>query len=49
MGWTPRQVDETSLWEFKAAVDGYVEAQGGEAKPEAPTIDEHQALLEKYG
>ena len=28
MGWCPRQVDETGLWEFMAALDGYGRANG---------------------
>ena len=28
MGWCPRQVDETALWEFMAALDGYGRANG---------------------
>jgi hypothetical protein len=26
MGFTPQQVNEMSVWQFMAAVDGYVEA-----------------------
>jgi len=26
MGFTPQQVNEMSMWQFMAAVDGYVEA-----------------------
>ena len=28
MGWCPRQVNETALWEFMAALDGYGRANG---------------------
>ena len=32
MGFSPRQVDEMSLWEFVACADGYAEAHGGKKK-----------------
>lgn len=28
MGWSPRQVEEATLWEFMAALDGYGRANG---------------------
>lgn len=48
MGWTARQVDDLSQWELHQAVDGWLEANGVEEKPEAPTDEEHEALLAKY-
>jgi len=41
-------VDACSLWEFAAATAGWSKANGGESKPEAPTDDEHDELVEKY-
>lgn len=32
MGFTPRQVDQMSMWEFLACLDGYAEANSGEAR-----------------
>lgn len=31
-----------------AAVDGWVKANGGESKPDAPSDEEHDALIAKY-
>lgn len=45
---TPRQVDELSLWEFAAAVEGWNRAHGSEPEAPAPSADEHDALVEKY-
>lgn len=45
---TPREVDDCSLWEFAAAVQGWSKANGGEAKPEAMSEEDHDALLAKY-
>ncbi|QTL01911.1 hypothetical protein J5J86_13960 [Aquabacter sp. L1I39] len=47
MGFTPRQVDDMSLWEMAACVEGYTKANGGEVKPAAPSVEEHLALVEK--
>lgn len=32
MGFTPQQVGQMSVWQYMAALDGYVAAQGGEEK-----------------
>lgn len=32
MGYSPQQVDEMSMWQFFAAIDGYVKANGGGGK-----------------
>lgn len=32
MGFTPQEVGKMSMWQYMAAVDGYVRAQGGEEK-----------------
>lgn len=50
MGFTPRDVDAMSLWEFVACADGWRKAQPGyEDKPPPPTEEEHEELLAKYG
>ncbi|MBZ9653549.1 hypothetical protein [Phyllobacterium lublinensis] len=36
MGFSPRQIDEMSLWEFGAVIDGYKRANGVEEAP--PTM-----------
>ena len=40
MGFTPREVNEMSMWQFLAAFDGYVKAQGGEEKMSNAEADE---------
>lgn len=45
---TPSEVDDCSLWQFSAAVSGWVKANGGEEKPRSPTPEEHDALVAKY-
>jgi hypothetical protein len=50
MGFTPRQVDEMSLWEFLATRDGWIEANTApDTSIGPPTPEEHDAMLEKYG
>ena len=47
LGWTPRQLDEVTLQEFHAALDGYERAHSTpDAKP--PSDADHDALVEKY-
>lgn len=40
MGFTPRQVDEMSLWEFVACCDGFSEAQGAKQRPDGGDIED---------
>lgn len=49
LGLSPRQVDEMHLGEYAAAIAAYNRANGAEEKPAAPTPDEHDALVAKYG
>jgi len=35
-----------SFWQFAACVDGWNTAHGGEPKPEAPSNDEFDAMIE---
>lgn len=47
MGFSPAQVNESSLWEIAAAVDGYLQANSGEAaKPDPLSFDEFDDMLE---
>lgn len=45
---TPREVDDCSLWEFAAAVQGWSKANGGESKPASLSEDEHDELMAKH-
>lgn len=40
MGFTPRQVDEMSVWEFAACSNGYATASGAKKKQVAEVSDE---------
>jgi hypothetical protein len=48
MGFSPRQVDEMSLWEFQAVMDGWGRSQGVETKAAPPSPEEHRARLERH-
>lgn len=49
-GYTPAEVDKMSLWEFLCLQSGWQKSrQEGEAGPTAPTEDEYQAALERFG
>lgn len=48
LGFSPREIDQMTLWEFAAAVEGWSKANGGESKPEAPSEEEHDRLMAKY-
>lgn len=45
MGFSPREVDSMSLWEFSACVDGYNIANGGEEEVEPPSEEQHFAMV----
>jgi len=40
IGFTPRQVDELTIWEFNACCEAYIEANGGKKKPEGGDMDD---------
>jgi hypothetical protein len=42
----PDVVDRCSFWQFAAAVDGWNRVHGAEPKPEAPSDDEFDAMIE---
>ena len=45
MGFTPAQIDEMSIWEFDAVVNGYIEANTPEGvKNNTLTAEEEAAL-----
>lgn len=48
MGFTPSEVDACSLWEFLAARDGWIAANTTK-QDRAPTPEEHDAMIEKWG
>jgi hypothetical protein len=45
MGFSPRVIDEMSLWELFACVDAYKKANGGEEEVEAPSWEEHLKMV----
>lgn len=49
MGLSPREVDDLTPWEFAAAADGYRQANGGDAKSNPPTPDEHDDMIARLG
>lgn len=49
MGFTPRQVDEMSLWEFAACAEGYRRAHSAEEERlPPPTADEFRAMVDAH-
>jgi hypothetical protein len=42
----PAEVDRCSLWQFAACVDGWNRTHGAEPKPEPPTDEEFDEMLE---
>lgn len=49
LGWRPADFWDSTLTEFFEAINGYNEAQGGETEATAPTQNELDSLLAKYG
>lgn len=47
--WTPEVFWSATLTEYFRAIEGHNEANGGKKKAEAPSDDEMQRLLERYG
>ena len=45
MGFAPDQVDRMSFWQFRACIDGFNKANGGEEAIPALTDAEFDALL----
>lgn len=47
MGFSPREIDAMSFWEFGACVRGYSRANGGgEQGPRPPTAEQHAAAMD---
>jgi len=46
MGFTPQQIDDMSLWQFMATLEGWRVANGAEPRIEPPSEDEFEAWLE---
>ena len=40
---------ECSFWQFRAAAEGWRRANVADDKPAAPSDEEHDALVAKYG
>lgn len=45
MGFTPAQIDEMSIWEFDAVVEGYIEANTPEDAKSNTLTAEEEAIL----
>lgn len=48
MHFSPAQVDDMSLWQFAACVNGWAKANGAETPAKPPSNEEHDALLAKF-
>lgn len=46
IGWTPQQVDEMSLWQFRAAAEGYREAHAPDGAARGLSDEEFRSLAE---
>lgn len=49
MGFTPRQIDQVTLWELAVMSDAVAKANGAEDKPAPMTDDEYDAALAQLG
>lgn len=47
LGWTARQVDELSLWELAAAIDGHNRSQGADEPVESMSDAEFAEMLNR--
>lgn len=45
MGYSPREIDKMTLWELSACTEGWIKANGAEQEADAPTWDEHLAMV----
>ena len=48
MGISPTELGRTSLWEFTCAYAGWMRAQGASSEEDAPTDDDHEAMIEAF-
>lgn len=49
MGFSPLQVEEMSLYQYAAVVDGWNEANGGEGSAQAPSAEEFALAKQMHG
>jgi hypothetical protein len=49
VGLGPRQIDELTAWEFSAFVTAWKAANCPDEGPKAPSADEHDEMVRKYG
>lgn len=49
IGIPPHAVNQCSLGEFRAAVEGWRKANSPDEGPKPPTPDEHDEMIRKYG
>lgn len=49
LGFSPRDVDQMSLWEFTACVDAHRKASGTEPEVKAPSADEYFEQVARLG
>lgn len=47
--WTPETFWASTLTEYLVAIEGHNEANGGKKKVEAPSDEDMEKLLERYG
>jgi len=49
MGFSPREIDAMSLWEFNAAMDGFAKTNGAKQDADAPSYQEHLDMVNRLG
>lgn len=49
MGYTPREIDDLSLWQFAAAWDGFCAFHGAKPKAAAMSDDEFDDMIMRLG
>lgn len=49
MGFSPREVDAMSLWQFQAAIAGWIEAHGGESGLSVAEFRELSDMIDQVG
>ena len=47
MGYSPRDIDDMTLWEFGACLDGWRKANLPDEGPEPPSQDEHLEMVRR--
>jgi hypothetical protein len=49
MGFSPREVDQMTLWEMNACIDFHRRANGAEDEVAPPSFEEHQDMVRRLG